>query len=210
MKGREWIFGMVGMLICLSISMEVFAAPRDGSGASKPVPNRDRYRDSAVAEQGSTPNSGYRVGGNDVIKVQVFGEDALTTETRVSGDGKIVLSLLGVLDIQGLTVKQLEELIETRLADGYLKEPRVSVYIVRYRNIFVSGEVRSPGGYPYEDGLTVLKAITLAGGFTDKASQGRTKIKRKRTKADEEETLSVNLDDPVLPDDIIVVPQSFF
>lgn len=203
MKGWEWIRGAVVLLVYLSISIEV-------SAASKVVPNRDRYRDNPPAEQGSTPNSGYRVGANDLIKVQVFGEESLTTETRVSGDGRIVLSLLGVLDIQGLTVKQLEELIESRLADGYLKNPRVSVYIVRYRNIFVSGEVRSPGGYPYEDGLTVLKAVTLAGGFTDKASQGRTKIKRKRTKADEEETLSVNLDDPVLPDDIIVVPQSFF
>jgi polysaccharide biosynthesis/export protein VpsN len=113
-----------------------------------------------------------------------------------------------VLEIQGLTVKETEELITDRLADGYLKQPRVSIYITRYRNFFVSGEVNRPGGYAYEDGLTVLKAVTLAGGFTDKAAPGRIKIKRLRE--NEEQTISVKLKDPVYPDDIIVVPESFF
>ena len=92
-----------------------------------------------------------------MIRVQVFGEDALTTETRVSGDGKVALPLLGVLEIKGLTVKETEELITSRLADGYLKNPRVSIYIIKYRNFYVSGEVKLPGGIPYEEGLTVLK-----------------------------------------------------
>jgi polysaccharide biosynthesis/export protein VpsN len=157
---------------------------------------------------GSTPNPGYRLGANDVIKVQVFGEEALSTETKVSGDGKIALPLLGVLEIQGLTAKETEQLIADRLADGYLKHPRVSIYITRYRNFFVSGEVKTPGGYPYEEGLTVLKAVTLAGGFTDKAAPGRIKIKRLKEK--EELTISASLKDPVYPDDVIVVPESFF
>jgi protein involved in polysaccharide export with SLBB domain len=157
---------------------------------------------------GSTPNPDYYLGANDIIKVQVFGEEALSTETKVSGDGKIALPLLGVLEIQGLTVKQTENLITDRLADGYLKHPRVSIYITRYRNFFVSGEVKSPGGYPFEEGLTVLKAVTLAGGFTDKAAPGRIKIKRLRE--NDEVTISANLKDPVHPDDIIVVPESFF
>ena len=158
--------------------------------------------------QGSTPNAGYRLGPNDLIRVQVFGEDDLTTETRVSGDGKIALPLLGVLEIQGLTVKETEEIIAARFADGYLRHPRVSVYIITYRNFYVAGEVRSPGGYPYQDGLTVLKAVTLAGGFSDKASKSRIKIKRLKGKV--EETIPVDLEDPVSPDDVIVVPQSFF
>jgi polysaccharide biosynthesis/export protein VpsN len=152
--------------------------------------------------------AGYRLAANDVIKVQVFGEDSLSTETRVTGDGKITLPLLGVLDVQGLTVKDTQELITKRLADGYLRHPQVNVYIIRYRNFFVSGEVRAPGGYPYEEGLTVLKAVTLAGGLTDKASTGRIKIKR--LNANEEQTISVTLKDPVAPDDVIVVPQSIF
>jgi protein involved in polysaccharide export with SLBB domain len=116
--------------------------------------------------------------------------------------------LLGVLEIQGLTVKQTEDLITSHLADGFLKHPRVSIYITRYRNFFVSGEIKSPGGYPYEEGLTVLKAVTLAGGFTDKAAPGRIKIKRLKEK--EELTISASLKDPVYPDDVIIVPESFF
>lgn len=191
---------MRGALLVLSLTLliapQAAAASRSGSSQGQPP------------EQGSTPSPSYRLGANDVILVQVYGEDSLTTETRVSGDGRIVLPLLGVVEIQGLTAKQTEELITARLADGYLKNPRVSIYITRYRNVYISGEVRKPGGYPYEDGLTVLKAATLAGGFTDKASTGRIKIKRMKGK--EEETIPAELEDPVLPDDIIVVPQSFF
>ena len=162
----------------------------------------------AVPKQGSTPNPGYRLGPNDVVRVQVYGEDDLTIETRVSGDGKIAMPLLGVLRIHGLSVKETEELIAARLADGYLRHPLVSVYIMKYRNYYVAGAVESPGGYPYADGLTVLKAITVAGGFTDKASKGSIEIKR--SIGDEKQTLSVNLEDHVYPDDVIIVPESFF
>ena len=179
--------------------------PVDPTAASKPSGDGR----SEVPSQGSTPNPGYRIGTNDVIKVQVFGEESLNTETRVSGDGKISIPLLGILEIKGLTVKETEELIAKRLADGYLKNPRVIIYITKYRNFFVSGEVKTPGGYPYEDGLTVLKAVTLAGGFTNKASPSRVKIKRLKDNK-EEETISAKLHDPVFPDDVIVVPESFF
>jgi len=166
---------------------------------------------SKPGENGDTTSprvASYRLGPNDSVRVQVFGEEALTTETQVRGDGKVTLPLIGTIHLEGLTLKESEDLIAARLAEGFLKAPRVSIYIVRHRNFFVSGEVRSPGGFPYIDGLTVLKAVTMAGGFTDKAAQGRIKIKR--MKGGEEETLSVGLAEPVRPDDIIVVPQSFF
>src|SRR5712691_5570668 len=140
--------------------------------------------------QGSTPHPSYRLGANDVIKVQVYGEDALTTETRVGGDGKISVPLLGVLEVKGLTVKETAELIAKRLADGFLKNPRVVIYITKYRNFFVSGEVKNPGGY------------------SNRASEGRIKIKRLKEKV--EETISAKLDDLIFPDDVIVVPESFF
>src|SRR3989475_11859877 len=153
------------------------------------------------ASQGNTPNPSYRLGVNDVIKVQVYGEDALTTETRVGGDGKISFPLLGVLEIKGLTVKEASDLITKRLADGFLKNPRGVIYITKYRNFFVSGEAKNPGGYPYEEGLTVLKAVTLAGGVTNKASKGRIKIKRLKGK--DEGNNSRQIDDLDFPDDRI-------
>src|SRR5438094_858632 len=199
-------FSGVWEMLPLSILLLLFSLlfPDDVRAGSK----SNETHANTSASQGSTPNTSYRLGANDVIKVQVYGEDALTTETRVGGDGKISVPLLGVLEVKGLTVKETAELIAKRLADGFLKNPRVVIYITKYRNFFVSGEVKNPGGYPYEEGLTVLKAVTLAGGLTNRASEGRIKIIRLKGKA--EETIPVDMDDPVFPDDVIVVPQSFF
>ncbi|MDA8077611.1 MAG: SLBB domain-containing protein [Nitrospiraceae bacterium] len=84
-----------------------------------------------------------------------------------------------------------------------------SIYISKAGVYFVSGEVKKPDSYKYEEGLTVLKAVTTAGGFSDKASTGRVKIIRK-VKGKEEVLEKVSLDEIVFPDDIIVVPESFF
>jgi polysaccharide export outer membrane protein len=84
-----------------------------------------------------------------------------------------------------------------------------SVYITKAGIFYVTGEVKKPDAYKYEDGLTIIKAITMAGGFTDKASKGRVKIIRKA--GGKEETLEdLNMDEPVMPNDVIVVPESFF
>ncbi|MBI5640006.1 MAG: SLBB domain-containing protein [Nitrospirae bacterium] len=84
-----------------------------------------------------------------------------------------------------------------------------SIYIVKASVFFVTGEVKKPDMYKLEEGTTVLKAITMAGGFSDKASTGRIKIIRKAGGKDEV-LERVKLDEPVLSDDVIVVPESFF
>ncbi len=185
--------------LSLSIHLLVFFSPL------LPAYAIDQHRS---GERASSRQETYRLGPNDTIKIQVQGEEDLSVEARVGGGGKIAMPLLGMLQIEGLTVRETEELITARLADGYLKKPLVSIYITRYRNFYIAGEVRSPGGYPYVDGLTVYKAVTLAGGLTDKASTSRIKIKRPME--GEEVTLSVELEDSVFPDDVIIVPQSFF
>jgi polysaccharide export outer membrane protein len=84
-----------------------------------------------------------------------------------------------------------------------------SIYISKAGVFFVTGEVRKPSAYKFEEGTTVVKAITMAGGFSDKAATGRVKIIRKVN--DEEMVFNkVNMDAPVKPDDVIVVPESFF
>jgi polysaccharide export outer membrane protein len=84
-----------------------------------------------------------------------------------------------------------------------------SIYITKVGVFYVTGEVKKPDAYKYEDGTTVIKAITMGGGFTDKASKGKVKIIRK---VDGKETVleRVGMDEPVLPDDVVVVPESFF
>ena len=82
------------------------------------------------------------------------------------------------------------------------------IYVPKASFVYVNGEVKSPGAYKITKGLTVHKSITLAGGFTPKASERRTKIIRKAGK--QEETLRAKMDDLVHPDDIILVPESWF
>lgn len=83
-----------------------------------------------------------------------------------------------------------------------------SIYVPRAAFVYVNGEVKTPGAYKITKGLTVLKAITIAGGFTQKAWHGRTNIIRKTEKG--EITIRANMDDLVLPEDVITVPESFF
>jgi polysaccharide biosynthesis/export protein VpsN len=150
----------------------------------------------------------YRLGPNDVVKVQVYGEEDLTVESQIDGDGNITFPLLGVVHVQGKTIQEFQQYLTARLADGYVRAPKVTTFVVKFRNFYVNGEVKAPGGYSYQEGLTVHKAITMAGGFTDKAAKGRTKVLR--TVNGKEISVPIDLDSLVSPEDIIVVPRSFF
>ncbi len=150
----------------------------------------------------------YRLGPNDVLGIEVFDESDLSTETTVSGHGTIKFPLLGELRVAGMTVKEVEEDLTERLKAGYLKNPKVTVSIMKYRNFYVSGEARSPGAFPYREGITVLKAITLAGGWTDRAVKDEVKILRMVNS--QQQILVVGLQETIKPDDIIIVPESFF
>lgn len=150
----------------------------------------------------------YRLGPNDSLRIEVFGEADLTTQTEVNGQGMVKFPLLGELRIGGKTVQEAEQYLMELLKAGYLNNPKVTVYIVRHRNVYVSGEVKSPGAYPYEEGLTVLKAVTLAGGFTEKAAKRSVKVLR--TGRGKEEMVSLTMDDSVQPDDLIIISESFF
>ncbi len=154
-----------------------------------------------------TANS-YRLGPNDSIMIEVFDEADLSTETTVSGHGTIKFSLLGEISVAGLTVKEVEEDLAQRLAAGYLKSPKVTVSIKKYRNYYVTGEAKNPGEFPFQEGMTVLKAITRAGGWTARAVKDEAKILR--IVNGEEQTLQVGMEGHVHPDDIIIVPESFF
>jgi polysaccharide export outer membrane protein len=84
-----------------------------------------------------------------------------------------------------------------------------NIYIVKAGVFYITGEVRKPDAYKYEEGTTVIKAVTMAGGFTDKASTSRARIIRK-VEGKEQIIEKVEMDEPILQDDIIVVPESFF
>ncbi len=159
-----------------------------------------------AAENLPSAHDAYRIGPNDVIRFQVFGEEDLTVERKVGGDGKIDYPLLGAVPVQGKTIQELQQSLTNQLASGYLRHPKVSISIVRHRNFYVGGEVRTPGGFSYEEGLTVQKAIAMAGGVTEKSDRAGIKVKRLRGQA--VETLVLDPDALVMPDDLIFVGQA--
>src|SRR5487761_1995867 len=154
--------------------------------------------------------SRYRLGSGDVISIYVLGEDDLKREKmRLTDAGTIQYPVLGEIQVKGLTTGELEQKITSGLIKAqYLKNPKVTVNIDEYRPFFINGEVYKPGGYPYVPGLTVLKAVSLAGGFKDRASKRNMYVVRDGTP--NEDRKRVNMDSPIYPGDILTVEESFF
>ena len=154
--------------------------------------------------------SRYKLASGDVISIFVLGEDDLKREkVRLTDAGTIQFPVLGEIRIRGLTTGELEQRITSGLKNAdYLKNPKVTVSIDEYRPFFINGEVYKPGGYPYVPGLTVLKAVSLAGGFKDRASKTNMFVVRDGTA--NENRKRVELDSPIYPGDILTIEESFF
>ena len=163
--------------------------------------------DETVARR--APLAAYRVDTGDRISIAVYQEpDLSVNDARVKADGTIAFPLLGDLQVAGLTSQELQTMITARLLDGYLKKPSVTVSIDAYRLYYIKGEVKRPGGYSFLDGLTVAKAVALAGGFTPRASESRISLIRE---SNPDQTVdSISLGTPILPGDVITVGESFF
>ncbi|GMQ76019.1 MAG: hypothetical protein BMS9Abin01_1281 [Gammaproteobacteria bacterium] len=151
----------------------------------------------------------YRVDTGDRISIAVYQEpDLSVNDVRVKGDGTISYPLLGDLQVGGLTSQELQDLVMSKLLDGYLKKPSITVSIDSYRLYYIKGEVARPGGYTFVDGLTVAKAVALAGGYTVRASESSIALVRE---SDPENPLeSVGMNTAIQPGDIITVGESFF
>ena len=150
----------------------------------------------------------YTLGSGDTVRISVYGQDDLSLETRLTDIGVINYPYLGEIKVIGMTVSSLESFIYEGLKGDYLINPSVSVGIVEYRPFFINGEVKNPGGYPFQPGLTIDKAAALAGGYTERAS--KTKIFIDRTVNGEQLTLNADRYMQILPGDIINIEQSFF
>ena len=114
--------------------------------------------------------TGYTLGAGDKIRVITFGGEQLTGEFRINDAGNVALPLLGTIPAAGLTTDRLQKTITDDLESKNLfHNPNVTVEITEYRPIFILGEVNRPGEYPYKPGMTVLSAVSTAGGFTYRA-----------------------------------------
>jgi polysaccharide biosynthesis/export protein VpsN len=154
--------------------------------------------------------SEYRLGSGDTIRISVFEEPDLSLEIRLSDAGTVSYPFLGELQVKGLTVGLLETAISTGLKGDYLVEPNVTVSVSEYRQIYINGEVTKPGGFSYLPGLTLRKAITLAGGFTERASKTKMYVIREGLVLNSTKGSPIGLDEEILPGDIVTIEQSFF
>jgi len=236
---------------------------------------------------------------NDILELSVFDHPEMAATVRVDGQGMVTLPLINRVKVQGLTVSDASSQIARRLADGYIVNPQVNIFVKNFRDqkasilgmvtkpgvydistkttllelismagglapeagetatikregirdaygrsqelsidlyklidkgdtslnvpimegdqvfvvkaglFYVTGEVKKPDSYKYQDKLTVMKAIAMAGGFTDTASKGSVRIVRKID--NKEDIISdVEMDQLVKPEDVVVVPESFF
>lgn len=150
----------------------------------------------------------YKISSDDEISITVFNEPDLSIKSvKISGNGTVSMSLLGQVNIAGLTVVEAEKKISDLLLDGYLKKPSVVIHIVEYRPFYINGQVKNPGSYPYRKDLTIQKAVTIAGGFTERASKSMIFVV---TEKDKKQMKSVALDAKVNPGDVITVNESYF
>jgi polysaccharide export outer membrane protein len=154
-------------------------------------------------------DSGYLLGSGDKVRVTVFGETDLTGEYEIDSSGMIAFPLVGEVRASGGTERVLEGNIARKLRSGYLKNPTVSVEVLTYRPFFILGEVKRPGSYAYKNGLNVLNAVAMAGGYTYRAKSNVWVITRSGDKAYQEREVT-NGDFIVRPGDTIFVPERFF
>lgn len=241
----------------------------------------------------------YRIAFSDVLDISVYDHPEMTTTVRVDGQGSVVLPLLNQVQVQGKTISEASAHIAKLLADGYIVNPQVNIFVKNFRDqkasilgqvvkpgvydlttkttllelisqaggltpeagdratvkreaskdaagkseekeiqlrklidqgdaaqnlqimdgdkvfidkagmFYVTGQVKKPDAYKYQDKLTVMKAVTMAGGFTDTASKGSIDVVRK-VNGKEEVIANVDLDYIIQPEDVVVVPESFF
>ena len=153
--------------------------------------------------------STYKLAAGDVITIRVFGEDDLSREKiRLTDAGTIPYPVLGEVKALAKTISEIEATITTGLSGRYLVNPRVSVTIEEYRPFYINGMVEKPGGYPFQPGLTVLKASSLAGGFKERASFSKITIIRESNPKAGPQKADINT--TVNPGDTIFIEESFF
>lgn len=161
--------------------------------------------------QASELRNEYRVLADDFLTINVFGHKDLSFDKiRVDSIGHISLPLIGELNVSGLKTSEIAAKIEALfLTKNYLINPQVTVFIREYRPIFIYGEVNKPGAYPFENNLTVEKAIALAGGLAPRASKKKITLRRRNNEHLKKSDF-VPMQKIIHPGDVITIGESFF
>jgi polysaccharide biosynthesis/export protein len=185
-----------------------------------PAPSRE---DHAAAPREAVTKADYVLQPQDVVRVQVFGVEEINKQgdgLSLSQDSSVTLPLIGTVSLKGKTVRQAEEMIRQMYDKDYIVNPQVTLTVVKYseRTVNVIGSVTSQGRIPFpqERGLSIVDAISLAGGPTRFADMKRVRLTRKNADGENVNT-TIDVDamtkkggaETVIlqPDDIVFIPE---
>jgi protein involved in polysaccharide export with SLBB domain len=203
-RHRSWRWGAPMLVACALLACS--GEPRSVVPAA--APGGGEAAVTAIEAGGEVGVAGYRLGPGDQVRLTVFRHEDLSGQFEVDGEGFFALPLVGEILSAGMTARELEGEIESRLkGGGYLVSPQVSIEVLNYRPFYIVGEINNPGSYQYVSGMTVTNAVALAGGFSYRAAEDAISIRRGGSAARQ---IDAHLDSGVLPGDIIKVPERFF
>lgn len=218
MKRTLGLFALLAAIIGCSSRTVPSRAPASGGG----IEQGDGDALAAAMRSAAAARRSYRIGPSDLLSATVYQEDALGRRVRVDADGAISLPLIGAVKVGGATILEAQRAIEKKLS-AFLVNPQVSLLVEAYGSklVFVLGEVKKPGSYPIptDSPMSVVQAISAAGGFTNIAAPSRTRVLRSAEGRGADYTVDVRAvtrggerdkDLLVEPNDVIYVPQSFF
>jgi len=170
-----------------------------------------------IPNNASAGDEGYVIGAQDLIEIKVFEVPELNITTRVSEDGTIALPLLGVIKVEGLTRRGVEEKLAQLLEKSYLKNAQVTVFIKEYESKMVSvmGGVKNPGNYKLLGTMSLMQLLSRAGGLTE--NTGHQIIVIRTFPSGKTASISIDLDElmlqgnpklniPLMANDIVNVP----
>ena len=171
-----------------------------------PIPNLESIQQSSA------------LGAGDVLEVRVYKEKDLSGIYRLDEKGRFSFPLIGKIDALGSNPLALSQRLEEQLRKGYIRDPQVTIFVKEFnsKKVFVLGEVVRPGTFRYENRMTIVQAVTLAGGLKQLAAKDRVVLTRKSDGAEEKfvlpfEKISRGKAKNVYlqPGDIVFVPESW-
>lgn len=152
--------------------------------------------------------AGYRLAPGDRLRVDTFGEAALSGEFVIDSNGQIAFPLLGAVPAADRSADALATALTSGLAGKALREPKVTVQVIGFRPVFVLGEVAKPGEFAFVPDLSVFALVAKAGGFTYRADKGRVYIRHAGAK--DEMAYRLDAATPVQPGDTVRIGERFF
>lgn len=209
-------FLSTAILFSLS-SLLILSVPRISEAASKTASSV--VLEKAVGNE-RAEESPYLIGTQNMLQIKIFGESGVNQLYRIDESGYIKHALAGRLKLGGLTVGEAEGLLERELDGDYIINPQVNIFVMEYSRFSIIGEVRRPGNYELSGPVSVIRAISMAGGFTPIANQRGVQIIRKNPDGTESKisvdttriTERGDLSGEVVlqAEDLVVIPKSFF